>query len=484
MSGSYTINLGNNYSFIEGDLPPDIFRELVERLSFRMKNYQYTRAYRERKWDGRICLFNLAYRSFLTGLLDEVLKVIPSAPVVDMRRKPAVLPENISWKDVENLELQGVKLRDYQKRAIYNAIQKTRGILDMSVGSGKTEVACGIIKLLNVPTLFVVHLRTLLYQTQQRLQKRLGCEVGVIGGGVINPSTITVASIQSLNKLYKHKKFKEYLRSIDLLIVDEAHHIPSSSYYKVLTQVDAYYRIGLSGTPLDRSDGADLFTIGVLGPVIYEVKAEKLVEEGYLAKPIIHVKVIEDDYVALAFDGETNWRNIYRLGIVECETRNRSIVALVRNQLQMRNKGIVVMVVEIDHGKILKKMAEEELGLDIPFIYGGSGSSTIKRVMRDFNEGKIPVLIASPIFDEGVDVPAISALIIACGGQSVIKTVQRMGRGMRKHQGKDSVHIFDFMDTHSEVLLRHSKKRMNTYKEMGFEVSVFSDRDIDRLLFN
>lgn len=82
------------------------------------------------------------------------------------------------------------------------------------------------------------------------------------------------------------------------------------------------------------------------------------------------------------------------------------------------------------------------------------------------------VLIATGIFDEGVDMPLLDAGIMAGGGQSKIKSIQRVGRILRpKPTGSNEVFIIDFKDTGNKYLLRHSAERLQAYEDEGFAVS-------------
>ena len=72
----------------------------------------------------------------------------------------------------------------------------------------------------------------------------------------------------------------------------------------------------------------------------------------------------------------------------------------------------------------------------------------------------------STIFDEGVDIPEVNVLIIAAGGKSEVKTIQRIGRGLRKKK-VGGVLVFDFKDA-SKFLDRHSIDRIKVYQKEGF----------------
>ena len=84
---------------------------------------------------------------------------------------------------------------------------------------------------------------------------------------------------------------------------------------------------------------------------------------------------------------------------------------------------------------------------------------------------KIDCVLASKIFDIGVDIPSLAGLVIACGGKSTVKALQRVGRVIRKYPGKKFAVVIDFYDQ-ATYLDNHSKTRYKIYKsEDGFDVS-------------
>ena len=100
------------------------------------------------------------------------------------------------------------------------------------------------------------------------------------------------------------------------------------------------------------------------------------------------------------------------------------------------------------------------------FVYGKHSQEEREKVIKWFNEGK-GILIASGIFDEGVDIPEINTLIVASAGKSDVKTIQRIGRGLRKKSENIHLTAYDFEDG-GEFLYEHSLKRIKIYKREGY----------------
>jgi superfamily II DNA or RNA helicase len=122
----------------------------------------------------------------------------------------------------------------------------------------------------------------------------------------------------------------------------------------------------------------------------------------------------------------------------------------------------LILVDLLEHGSILSKL------LDVPFVFGG-GSDKLD-LFDDFKSGKVPILVCSPVAEEDWDVKGIRVIVLASGGKSKIKLLQRIGRGMRKMGGKFDVDIVDFYDVEIGLLERHTKKRIETYAENGFRI--------------
>ena len=82
------------------------------------------------------------------------------------------------------------------------------------------------------------------------------------------------------------------------------------------------------------------------------------------------------------------------------------------------------------------------------------------------------LMIGSPIFREGVDIPQLDALVIGGGGLSDSMVLQEVGRSLRRRPDKPTVFIYDVLDGPSkdslDYLTKHTLARMALYKKEGF----------------
>ena len=463
------IYLGNCFSRVEGT--PKEERFLSRILSFKVPGYQYTRAFRRHYWDGTKKLFNKNSSTYPTGLTPAVLLAAKKKKfdinLIPRRRRPRIAK-------FRKVKLKHSTLRDYQSQAIraalynrLNGVTWPRGVFEHATGSGKTILASGVIYALSVPTLYLVQRLDLLHQTHEVLERELGIEIGLWGGGKFDLQKVTIGMIQSVTAALDDKSVKKYLSGIDLLIMDECHHVGNSNtYYDIAKITNAYYRFGFSGTALRRKDLGDVYLIGALGEVLHTVKPKELVERGLLARPTIHIHEVTEPVIPKY----SIWNDVYQQGVVLNVERNRKVVAETMKSVQ-EGRSTLILVRILEHGRQLKRLFLNE-GMDVVFLQGVVEPESRKYHLKRFRDGKNKLLIASTIFDEGIDIPQIGTLIIASAGESEIKTIQRLGRSLRPKPGENKVTVVDFLDRTHKFLLKHSLNRIRVYQQEEFDVQL------------
>ena len=444
------------------EYPQNIVPIVDEVTSYKVQGYQFSKAFRKGKWDGRKRLFRKRTGAFPTGLVSAVQEALEgfgaSVKVVDHRELPT--PSEAGF------ELSGVTFDypyDYQLDACKKMIEKKQGIVDIATNGGKTEISCAVTQYLGLKTLFIVTTRELLYQAQQRFMKRLGvteAEVGIVGDGVWSPgSWVTIASLPTLESRRNTPECMTLLKNTEVMFIDECHHTGSETWYNIVTLCNAYYRYGLSGTPLDRTDGANLRLIAATGDTIVSIKNKFLVERGVSAK----AHIIMDKITEPILKKNIRYPTAYKQGVVENPQMLSKVIEWTKVFFEA-NLGCLILVEEIQHGRMIDDALWTDTdGLFIPhqFIYGEESSEIRKKALEDFANGNLPVLIASTILDEGVDVPTIDSLIVAGSRKSRIRTMQRLGRGLR---GQRLV-VVDFANLTHKYLADHSLQRLNDFKK-------------------
>ena len=408
--------------------------------------------------------YNRKTRKFLTGLLPRVQAYLAKEQIIysvnDLRENS--LQVNFSH------ELKGITFYDYQEDAISKFCDQKRGVLKLATSAGKTIIAKGIFKALNVPTLFLTHRLNLLHQSAKRFKDRLPeykGKIGIVGGGETDWNFLTFGMAQTLYSMLKNgdnDEIRNVLGAFKMVIIDEAHRMKSDQFNQVVAAcVNAEYRCGLTATPFMRNDPAeDMNLIGGTGEIICEVGAEQLVDAGILAKP--YVKYIRIDAPA-NIKHLYEYREIYKAGIMENEYRNKAIVKAILEVMKVR-KGILTVVNNIRHGEILLDLLNKE-GIITEFCNGSNSAQEREKIIDKLSQGKIDVLLATNIMDEGISCNEIEAVVLAGGGKSAPANLQRVGRSMRIKEKGNYCIIVDFYDMTHKILQRHSKLRYDLFKK-------------------
>jgi len=498
-----------------------MLQEIDNELSFDIPGREHTFLYNKfdkngaRLWDGRKHLINITGRPlkkvaskrivtepwmFFTGNLSRILKIT---------YKYGFLPEIISNINYELKEdniynynwNEDFNLRDYQINCVESAIKNKRGLLQIATGGGKTIIASKIINSLKIkPVVFFVTTKDLLYQAYNVFKNVLKEEIGIIGDGKCNIENVNISTIQTamrcigklddFSKSMKElsswidedfnlqedeiepsniSKINNLLQSAKLVIFDECQHAPADTCREVLLQcVESTHRFGLSATPF-REDGEDLTIEGLFGDTLINVSSSFLIENNYLVQPSIYMFNLKSKSMARSYQAE------YKESIVENTERNNWIATIAKSYSDI-NKTVLILVKQIKHGEILKKLIDEAV-----FIDGKKTSNFRTKTIGDIRERNINVVIATTLADEGLDLPSLDVLILAGAGKSKTKALQRIGRVIRTYPGKKQAIVIDFNDN-SKYCHKHSLARQKIYKlEPKF---LFNKIDPENLLSN
>jgi superfamily II DNA or RNA helicase len=122
----------------------------------------------------------------------------------------------------------------------------------------------------------------------------------------------------------------------------------------------------------------------------------------------------------------------------------------------------------VAHGELLY----EQLAQKIPCILlSGKHNTEFRETAKKRLENReVNCIIASKIFDIGVDLPSLSGLVVASSGKSSVRALQRVGRVIRRYPNKKQAAVLDFLD-HAPYLKEHAIERRKIYSsEERFEV--------------
>lgn len=423
-------------------------------------------------WHGRL--------TFPVGVLPIVQRVAnkysKEISIVDKRVHPEISAEVLEARIRAEAIKAPYTCRDYQVDALVSMIYGTsqasniefpcrgRGIIKHPTGAGKSNIAAVAPILFGGHWVFLVHRSHLAQDVAERYEKFCGRKAGWIAEGEFNPEDeFTVCTIQTLNMMLGTARFKKWAEGINGVLIDECHTVAAETHSNVTMGFsNAYWKIGLSGTPLDRTDKKSILAVAAIGPIIHEKKAGDLVNEGYLSRPTIKIVPISQPHETFK-----DWHDLYDRRIKFSDHRNSALVAA----MVAHDAPGIVFVRHLDHGKVLVKMAQKK-GLNVDFVHGAWSLERRRAVIRKLDRGEVDWVIASAVFNEGVNIPELRTIVLGCGGKSIIQTLQQVGRGTRKTADKDEFTVIDIGDKGNTTLNQHSHARIKSCQREGYKVIV------------
>ncbi|RLC09099.1 MAG: hypothetical protein DRI24_22360, partial [Deltaproteobacteria bacterium] len=388
------------------------------------------------------------------GLLDHVLNDLGREfeEILDERVTPAA--EKI-WPE-GNIILRP----DDQEPAVQELMSYDNGFLSAPAGSGKTVMGLEAARRTGLKALWLTHRNELKDQTIEEAVNLLEIPKDRIGQLHGKKWTIgeqlTVGMIPTLGK----RDLSEIEDEFGIVIVDEAHHIPSRTFLEVVNQFTAKYVYGLTATAY-RRDKLEAIMFNSIGPVVARIEHFELVEDEHLIIPSIKRR-------------GTGWlpHNANALDyhefmdqMIHSELRNRKIVTDVVAECANPGNTAIVLVSRTKHAEILTKLLKAQ-GLQCEFVVGSvdvdDGPVSAKgerkkkkaipkdlrdKIVNDFKEGRLQVLVATyDLLAEGFNYRPLNRLFMASPIKWKGTVVQSLGRIQRPHEDKENAIAYDYVD--------------------------------------
>jgi superfamily II DNA or RNA helicase len=359
--------------------------------------------------------------------------------VIDKRvTTPAVFPNYI----------KEITLRESQQEVFDNVTSSC--IVNAPPSWGKTFTALAIAKKLGLKTLIVTHTVFLRDQWNNEVERLFGIKPSIIGSGSVEyDKCITLANVQTLIKHYDRLK-KEF----GTLIVDEAHHTPSSTFLKIVESSHAKYKIGLSGT-LERKDGFHVIMKDVFSPTVFQPQAEnRMVPKVCIVRP--NITFNDDNSIPWAFRVNE---------LMEKQEYTTLLLGLVQGQVERGHKVLVVS----DRNDILRN-CQEILSDNSICVTGETSTEVRNNLEKMLKSGQIDVIFGGiRIFSEGISINCLSCVICATPINNDSLLTQLIGRICRLEEGKREPEVID-INLLGKIGKKQAKNRMALYINSGFPV--------------
>jgi superfamily II DNA or RNA helicase/diadenosine tetraphosphate (Ap4A) HIT family hydrolase/HKD family nuclease len=362
------------------------------------------------------------------------------------------------------------------QREALDALERTRslgfeaGLVVMATGLGKTWLAAfDSTRPSFRRVLFVAHREEILKQSRDvfRRVRPDGDFTMFMGDERDTSGDVVFAGVQSL---VRHLDRVEP-DAFDYVVVDEFHHADAPTYRRVLSHLRPTFLLGLTATP-ERSDRADLLAL-CADNLVYECDLVAGIQQNLLS-PFAY-RAIRD----VADYAEIPWR-AGRFDIValaeRLETQERAGQVLREwRQLGDGPRRALGFCCSITHANFMAQYFSEA-GVTALAVHSGQGSAPRDVALEQLHEGTVEVLFTVDLFNEGVDVPVVDTVLMLRPTESLIVFMQQLGRGLRKHPGKERLDVVDLVGNHHGFLL---KARLLV--ELGGVVAPSSRQAVERL---
>lgn len=373
------------------------------------------------------------------------------------------------------------ELREHQEEALASLAKmreegKTIALVQGATGSGKSAIGVIDAKTIGKRTLFLAHTKELVEQGAKNFEALWkGVSIGRFYESFHDTDThVVCGSIQSIIRNLDQFKPDDF----DYLIIDECHHASAKSYTKILTYFRPKFTLGLTATP-ERADGADL--LEVFQDVAHKLDIKEAVETGVLC-PVRCIRVKTNVNM---FDVRINGFKYNSLDLeqtIMIPGRNQLIVDTYMEYAQ--GKSTVIFCTSVNHANTIAEMLRER-GVRAEAVSGSTKTPIRKQVLKDYADKKIQVLCACDLLNEGWDSPITEVLFMARPTMSKTIYMQQLGRGMRTHEGKDFLMVFDFVDNANMFNCPYSLHRLLQISEytpgglvLGTKNGIAWDRDM------
>lgn len=466
-----TISLANQLYFEKAELPNPLANRLVRLAAFPNPDFYAAQAMRFSVWDKpRVigCAENFEkHIAIPRGCLDDVMTMLAANGIKASLRDERTVGAPLS------LAFHGA-LRPEQEFAAKAMLAHDTGVLCAPTAFGKTVTAAAIIARRGVSTLILVHRTELLAQWGERLRAFLNLtqdEIGLVGAGRHKPTgLVDVAVMQSL---VRNGKVKELVETYGQVIVDECHHISAVSFEKILKQVRARFVLGLTATP-SRRDGHDPIVTMQCGPIRHRAKST-VAEQTVL-------QVVPRFYASHAGNGAEQIQTLFnRL----CADAHRyRLIAQDISACYNRGRHTVVLTERTEHVDLVAEMLKTSTP-NLFVLHGRMGKRQRQEVLDRLGalaEDAPRVLLATgKLLGEGFDHARLDTLILAMPISWKGTLQQYAGRLHRDPARKDSILIYDYIDTVPPQLVRMWEKRKRGYRAMGYEIKAPENGQTDLL---
>jgi superfamily II DNA or RNA helicase len=272
----------------------------------------------------------------------------------------------------------------------------------------------------------------------------------------------------------------------DGVLVHNCHHLPGESFRQIAEMFTAPYRMGLTAT-YEREDMLHQELPRLIGGVVFRLGPEDLAGRYLADFRLERVNVdltpeekfeYDKDYGAFTRYLEENriWLNspiAFQRFIMRSSrdpearqallARNRALSIAFNSEAKLDRLEEILranpddrVLIFTQHNDLVYRISRRFL---LPFVTHTTSKEERYDVLKSFREGDYRAVVTSKVLDEGIDVPEASIGVIVSGTGSSREFVQRLGRLLRKSEGKGQARLIELVSNETSETRTSSRRK-------------------------
>lgn len=338
------------------------------------------------------------------------------------------------------------------RAACVGALKKRRNTLGIApTGAGKTVMLSSIVgSFQGTRSLILQHRDELVEQNERTFRKvNPGVRTSFYTADYKRWGEAGEPTFSMIQTLARSKNLLT-MPPLDVIFVDEAHHVASDSYIKVIErarQLNPNVMIGgVTATP-GRGDSRNLRA--AFDNVADQITLAELIRDGHLVRPRC---LVIDTGSKAELSGVRKLATDFDMNEVEKVMNTRVINEKVVEKWREHagDRRTVVFASNIQHATDITDEFMRQ-GVSARVVHGQMTDAQRRNTLEDFDAGKFQVLVNVAILTEGWDCQPVSCVVLLrpCSFKSTM--IQMIGRGLRtvdpeRYPGihKDDCVVLDF----------------------------------------
>lgn len=449
--------------------------ELKETLSFYANNYKYHPQFKAGFWNGKICSFNTKDSLLPIGLLPQLIEFCKqfNYPFVfnfdRVEAFGAPLTEDKFDRFIDAVfPADGpIYPRHYQQDAIYKALSNKRGVLQLATGAGKSVIQYAMIRylmamgeniLLVVPTVSLVEQMFSDFREYGWSNAQDNCNL-IYAGKTFDPTKkVTISTWQSI-----YNKSPAFFKNFTALMIDECHLSSAQGIQTISKNCSrAHYRLGLTGT-MPKDDASKFTILGYLGPILYSLDSKTLIDAGVLSQ--IEIRNVLARYPEPMCNRREDYATEQR-DVFNYAPRNKILDHVINNIQDKEN--ILILVQRIEHLKAVRDyLVDNHQKYTVHEYHGESKASDRENIRHLMELSENTIIVGSyQTMSTGINIKRLHHIVFFASYKSEIKILQSIGRGLRTHETKSKMVLWDIVD---DLRYQHNKSLVKNYSYNHWE---------------